>query len=127
MDRDKLQRVVYSWAQAVFGELSMERQERVRRFLEEAIELAQAEGLPKADVDMLTLHVYGKPAGTPAQELGGVGLTLLAYAESTGLSAEDCESAEFERVQKKSPAYWRDRQNKKADAGVAVRVGEKKA
>ena len=120
--RDLRQRDVLAWARATFGEDGVTRRERVRRFLEEAVELAQAEGMPWVDVTDLVTHVYDKPVGDPAQEVGGIGVTLLAYCEVAGLSADAEEAKELARVVALPRSHFQKRQNTKADAGVAVRV-----
>ena len=43
-------------------------------------------------------HVFSRPPGEVGQELGGVGLTVLALAETVGLSADQEERAELWRV-----------------------------
>ena len=94
------------------------------RLLEEVIELAQAEGVQSRRVAALLDHVYNKSPGKPEQEVGGVGVTLLAYCELRGLSADAEERREFDRVRAIDPARFRLRQNVKADAGVGVRSPE---
>jgi hypothetical protein len=90
------------------------------RFLEEAIELAQAEGLPAGDARRVFEHVYAKPPGDPLKEIGAVGITLLAYCASRGVSADDAERKEAVRVFAVDPAYFRERHNAKAAAGIAT-------
>ncbi len=125
-ERDRRQSHVYAWARSTFGEDAAVPNERAYRFLEEALELVQAEGISAADVALLTVHVFQKPKGEPEQEAGGVGVTLLAYCESKGFSAEQAERLEAERVFAIDPVYFRRRHNVKADAGVAVRAPESK-
>lgn len=119
--RDQRQQRVSAWVIATFGVAVSTPQERIDRLIEEAIELAQALQMPAERIKTLVDHVYSKPAGMVAQEVGGVGTTLLALCQSIGVSAEDEERAEFERVLAIDPAYFRARQNVKADAGVAIR------
>ena len=71
---------VSDWVRASFGDGAMHRQERAMRVLEEAIELAQAEEIADEDVQRLSAHVYAKPPGSPDQEVGGIGVCLLAWA-----------------------------------------------
>lgn len=96
--------------------------ERVTRLLEEAIELAQSEGLLLDDARRLMEHVYQKPPGDAFQEVGGVGITLLVYCGSRGFSADRAELSELVRVLGRDPQHFRDRQNAKAAAGVAEAV-----
>lgn len=123
--RDDRQRAVFSWCQGTFGRQNSSTQERARRLFEEAAELAQAEGVVREDLERLLRHVYGKPRGEPAQEVGGIGVTLLAYCGAADLSAEAEERREWGRVLSKDPEHFRARHNKKADAGVARRVPER--
>jgi hypothetical protein len=94
--------------------------------MEEACELAQAEGLSIQMVQALANHVYSKPPGDPKNEVGGVGVTLLAYCQSKGISATQAEAEEFTRVTRVPADWFRKRHNAKADAGIAVRAPEAK-
>lgn len=118
MTRDDRQKMIAQWTADTFGPDMMSPHERIQRFIEEAIELAQAEGLPIEKVDAIARYVYGRPPGDPVQELGGVGLTLIAYAAAKGVSADDAEAAEATRVLQKDPAYFRRRNLEKAAAGI---------
>lgn len=124
MDRDGRQQAVFKWTRETFGEATNVPSERALRLLEEAIELAQAEGVTLDSVWAVAEHVYLKPAGQPEQEAGGVGLTLLAYCASRGFSADGAEERERQRVLAIDPAHFRERHNKKADAGIAARAPE---
>lgn len=94
--------------------------ERVARVLEEAIELAQSEGMSKLEVLGLIDHVFSKARGAPFQEAGGVGVTLAAYAESKMWKLSDVIAAEVARIHSLPPDYFHKRQQAKADAGVAM-------
>jgi hypothetical protein len=122
--RDARQRAVLQWVGGTFGPLARTPYERAQRVLEEAVELGQAEGLTPERTRAVVDHVYGKPPGDPAQEAGGLGVTLLAYCEARGLSADGEEVREFDRVLSIDPAQFRARHNAKADAGLAVRAPE---
>ncbi len=119
MTRDERQKIAAGWAGRCFGRAVVDdRQERVTRILEEAIELAQAEGLAAATVARLTERVYAKPQGDPLQELGGLGVCVLVYAEAAGVSADAIEAGEVAAVLTRDPAYFRARQNAKAALGL---------
>lgn len=121
MMRDYRQSEVGTWILRCFGwDVAMNRRERVSRLLEEAVELAQAENLPIAEADRILRHVYAKPPGDPAQEVGGVSITLLGYCAAAGLSADQCEYLELHRVLSLPPDHFRKRQNAKALAGVGL-------
>lgn len=65
-------------------------------------------------------HVYAKPAGELRQELGGLGVTLLALAQAAGLSADDAETREIARVMAKPLAHFAARNAAKKAAGFHV-------
>jgi len=125
--RDLRQRAVATWATETFGAARMALPERCARFIEEALELVQACGMPRADVGRVVEYVFSRPAGEPAQEVGGVGITLLALCEVAGVSADAAEEAELRRVQAKSVEHFRARHNAKAAAGIAAPVTEETA
>lgn len=120
--RDMRQATVREWVRETFGEISMVIAERVQRVLEEACELAQAEGMGVTDAHTLVDYVWARPSGRREQELGGLQVTILAYAAAAGLSAEAAEVAEVERVLGKDPADFRRRQNEKVAAGIGHKM-----
>lgn len=117
-DREFRQKLVGAWCAAAFGiQHASSVKQRAVRLLEEAIELYQAaEGDPAMAYLMLDF-VFGRPAGTVAQELGGVGLTVLALAEAAGLSADAEEERELLRVKSKPLAHFHARNAAKNAAG----------
>jgi hypothetical protein len=103
---------------ATFGDSLLATEERVSRVVEEAVELAQAEGVPAERLHALVRHVYAKPPGDPAQEVGGVGVTVLAYCAAVGISADDAEAREVERVLALPVDHFRRRQAGAAGGGA---------
>ena len=82
-----------------FGlQIAADRTERNHRFLEEAIELVQATGCTQSEAHQLVDYVYGRPVGDPAQEVGGVLVTLAALCDAHGLDLAPAASAELARV-----------------------------
>ena len=124
MNRDERQAAVLDWVRTTFGPATLTGSERAMRVLEEALELFQAEGLDLDKALAIARHVYGRPLGDPAQEVGGLGVTLLAYCGAKGISADGEEARELERVLAKDPEHFRARHNLKADAGIAERAPE---
>jgi len=121
VSRDQRQAAVADWVIRCWGaRVLASRAERGGRLLEEALELAQAVDLPREKALAILDHVYGRPAGDPAQEAGGVGVTLLALSASLGLSADDAEAAEVARVLAKPVEHFRRRHAEKEVAGVMV-------
>lgn len=112
MNRNDRQATVAKWVSETFCNLA-DVPERGRRMLEEAVELAQAVGVTREDAVRLVDYVFARPPGVPYQELGGAGMTLLALAQAVGISADDAEQVELERVLAKSREYFRTRQREK--------------
>lgn len=124
MTRNERQKTAAQWAERCFGRAVVEdRRERVTRILEEAIELAQAEGLEAETIARMTTRVYAKPPGDPRQELGGLGVCVLVYAEAACVSADAIEAGEVETILAKDPGYFRERQNAKAAMGLGKATG----
>ena len=92
-NRQQRQAEILQWANATFGEATASNTgERIRRFAEESIELVQAAGLDKQAMNDIIDHVYDKPTGNISQEIGQVGVSLLALSEHLGIQAdrEEC-------------------------------------
>ena len=118
--RDALQQMIIDWARETFGQVALAPEERARRFLEEAVELVQAQGVPKEHITAIVEHVYNKPPGDVFQEVGGCSVTLLAYCAAVGLSAEAEEIREFKRCLSIDKDFFRKKHKLKVDAGIAV-------
>lgn len=96
---ETLQSRVDPWLEECFGaEISRDKVERNHRFLEEAIELVQSTGCTKSEALQLVDYVYGRAVGDPAQEVGGVMLTLAALCLANGLDMHQCGETELARV-----------------------------
>jgi hypothetical protein len=61
---------------------------RVFRFVEEALELAQALDCTKDEAHQLVEYVFNRPVGEPCQEVGGTMFTLMALCWRVGIDAE---------------------------------------
>jgi hypothetical protein len=119
--RDSRQRKTAQWCAAAFGaDHAASITQRGIRLAEEAIEAAQAAGCDPAMVHKLVDHVYSKPPGNLAQEIGGIGVTVLALAEAAGLSADSEEACEVSRVLSKPLSHFAARNKAKNDAGFNV-------
>lgn len=95
--------LVWQWMLECFGdEIALSKHERAARFLEEALELAQASGLTPKDVRALTSYVYGRPVGDPAQEVGGVMVCLAGLCQASEISLYKAALAELARCEKKT-------------------------
>ena len=88
-----------TWAGACFGELiAGDQKERAQRFVEEALELAQASGIPREEVLQLVDYVFGRPAGQFEQEVGGVLTTLALLCAARQVRMTVCGETELARV-----------------------------
>jgi hypothetical protein len=110
---------VYEWVRDAFGfESAFDKKIRTHRFVEEAIELAQATDCPKEEVLRIVEYVYGRPKGDVFQEIGGVLITLNALAAATRQETHWSGEAELERIRHilgHSPDFFRNRSANKPD------------
>lgn len=113
------QQEILKWAVDTFGTIAIDKEERVKRFAEEAIELCQVCGLSTHDLSKIIRHVYSKEPGYVIIEIGQVGMCLSMLAEVNEINVTDEINYEFDRVRTFDKEYWQTRQNKKADQGVA--------
>lgn len=95
---ESFQSRVHAWVVDFFPEHGVNVPERARRFVEEAIELAQAVGLEGTEVQRILDRAYSRPAGEPLQELGGSMVSLAALAEAVHLDAEQAGEIELRRI-----------------------------
>ena len=116
---DARQRKVLAWAVENFGFIAKNRDERAVRLAEEAIEVAQAEGVPLDVVMTVAQRVYSRPAGDLRREVGGVAITLDALAENAGLSVSEEADRELARVLSKDKDWWTRKHGEKVRAGTA--------
>ena len=93
------QQRVQPWMMACFGaEISADRKERNHRFLEEAVELVQSCGCTQSEAHQLVDYVFGRPVGEPAQEVGGVMVTLAALCLANDLDMHQAGETELARI-----------------------------
>lgn len=125
VDLDDLQVRLTTWARAAFGEEHVSSvPQRALRLLEEAIELAQAAGVDQSLALKLVEFVYSRPVGDLFQEIGGVGVTALVFAESAGISAEKAIDKEAKRVLSKPVEHFTKRNAAKGAAGFNIVPGK---
>ena len=99
MAREPYQDRVVEWAVECFGKAdAFNETMRVFRFLEEALELAQACGCNRAAAERVLAYVYDRPAGEPKQEVGGTMVSLAVLCEAFGMNMSDCAEDEYSRV-----------------------------
>ena len=89
---------VEKWLKACFPPSVAENvTERTHRFLEEALELAQANGCTQEDAMALVKYVYSRPTGDPSQEVGGVLVTLASLCSASGINMDEAGEVELIR------------------------------
>lgn len=90
---------VLPWLIETFGEkIAFDKVERNFRFLEEALELVQANGCTKEEAHMLVDYTFDRPQGEVNQEVGGVMLTLAALCLASHVNMFMAGEAELKRV-----------------------------
>lgn len=110
---------VLAWAIRSFGPIAQNIDERAARVAEEAIEIAQVEGVPLETIKRIADRVYSRPPGERWQEIGGTMIGILSYAEIVGLSMAECARREFDRVLSKPREWWQKKHAEKVAAGTA--------
>jgi hypothetical protein len=81
--------------------------ERTHRFLEEALELAQASGCSRDEALKLVEYVYSRPSGDVQQEVGGVMVTLAGLCYASGVEMDKAGDVELERNWRRTDAIRR--------------------
>lgn len=88
-----------AWVEETFGAQSQRnKRERAVRFLEEALELAQASGVGAHMVQHIIHRVFSKPADNPVLELRQCVSTLMALAHEYDVTLQECADVEFKRM-----------------------------
>jgi len=110
-----------AWATDTFGPIARNRDERAIRLAEEAIELAQAEGVSRDAMHKLVDRIFGAERGHPFKEVHGVCMTLQSYIEVAfeGFTFDEMVSLELRRCKLRSKEEWQRRHEKKAEQGIA--------
>lgn len=97
---DTLAAHVGAWCRTTFGDaLFRDPRARALRVLEEALELAQALGVRKADAAALVDYTFNRPIGEPAQEVAGVAITLLAACAALDINPDAAIAAELASIE----------------------------
>lgn len=119
VSESKLPRLMLDWAVRAFGASALNRDERAARVAEEAIEIAQAEGVTLETIQRIAARVYERPPGEIGREIGGTAVTLAVLAENLGRNVEQDMLAEWDRVLSKPPEHWAEKHRQKVAAGTA--------
>lgn len=116
---ETLTRIVYDWGMRCFGSDQMHnRQLRALRLLEEAVECAQAAGVPQQLAALQVQRVYERPHGDLGQELGGVLLTSCAMCALLATTPEHVLEMEVRRVLAKPVEHFAARNKAKLEMGL---------
>jgi hypothetical protein len=115
---------VEKWVTTCFGEdILLDKKERVRRFIEEAFELAQAAGLTIDEVGNIGYYVYAREVGKIPQEIGGCGVTFLGIGRAFEIDVIAETEKEILRIESIDPQHFRNKHKAKHEAGVSSDIG----
>lgn len=121
-DLHSLQLLCASWVKQTFGDKSLyDLRNRSARLMEEAVELAQVEGVDEEQALKIVRRAYSRPAGKRSQEIAGTYFTFLVYCYATGVwpdLAAYWTSDELKRCRDKGPEAFRAKQREKFEAGT---------
>lgn len=108
----------YDWINKVLAKFNITRRVRAFRFLEEALELVQTQGLTLDDVIKQAAYTYGRPVGQVKEEIGATALSLYALAEDLGISVDSCEADELIRCHGLNPTKVQAKEALKREYGL---------
>lgn len=106
------------WAIAVYGERARGTRYQAFRFLEEALELCQTQGLTFEDMLATARYVSARKVGETQIELGDAALCLDILAENLGLSVDTAHTSCLLRIESLDPAKCRAKDDAKCQAGL---------
>lgn len=90
---------VQPWLHTCFGPtIAGDKVERVDRYVEESIELAQSAGGTRERSHALVDYVFDRAIGESTQEVGGVMVTLAALCGAFGMDMHECGETELARI-----------------------------
>ena len=107
------------WAHETFGDVALDPYERALRFVEEAVELAQAIGLDANEVSAIIGRVYARPAGDVQREVGQCLACFETLARVLKVDSDHEATAELARVKAIPREEWARRHGAKVALGIA--------
>jgi hypothetical protein len=123
MDLGAFQRSVSGWVLKAFGTVSAtDVTERTYRFAEEALELCQAAGMTRLDMEKMIDYVYERKAGQIPQEVAGVLTTLAALSSAFNVAMDYVAADELVRVNVKIEEI-REKQKGKIRSSAVMALG----
>lgn len=108
----------YQWAMDTYGVRTRLARYQAFRFLEEAMELAQTQGLNFDDVVRVARWVHERPMGDTKEEIGDTALCLLILSENLGLSFDSCLTSTLLSVRGNDPVKSRAKDDAKIKFGL---------
>jgi NTP pyrophosphatase (non-canonical NTP hydrolase) len=109
----------FKWAVDTFGPIAQDPDERVARFVEEAVELAHAAHMPREKLERLIERCYSRPRGDLYREMGQAIVTLELYGASIAMDTEQAAEDEWTRVRSIPKDEWNRRHDAKVALGIA--------
>jgi hypothetical protein len=108
-----------AWAATTYGEQRVrQRRYQAFRFLEEAMELCQTQGLTLEDFVRCAEYVAARKIGDTKTEMGDVHICMDIMAENLGLSLDHCHTTALNRIQSLDPEKCRAKDDAKIAAGL---------
>lgn len=115
MTENDFQQRAAEWYRACFAEADqISPVERTHRFLEEALELAQASNCSREEAIELVDYVFGRKPGDAKDEVGGVMVTLAILCEVLGWDMKKAGEVELGRNWRRIAAIREKRKSKPA-------------
>lgn len=121
MSMTHVHRLVWEWGMRCFGRPHMVSLPiRALRCAEEAVELAQACGVPKDQMQRLIEVVYSRPVGDLNQEIGGTLIGISVLCTLRGVDPDKLLVNEVSRVLEKPVEHFTKRNQDKLDMGLTA-------
>jgi len=115
MSENDFQQRAAEWYRTCFAEADrIKPVERTHRFLEEALELAQANNCSREEAIDLVDYVYGRKPGDAKDEVGGVMVTLAILCHVLGWDMKEAGEVELGRNWRRIAAIREKRKSKAA-------------
>lgn len=108
----------FQWANDVYGLRARNSRIVAFRMLEEAMELAQTQGLSFEDMVRVAKYVSDRRPGDTKVEIGDLRFMLDTMATNLGLSVDSCHTDTLLRVQSLDPAKCLAKDDDKIAAGL---------
>lgn len=113
MTENSFQTRAADWTRRCFGDaIANDKTERNHRFLEESLELLQANDCSRDDILRAVDYVFSRDKGEAYQEAGGVMVTLAALCAEAGLDMHTAGETELADIEQKTDAIREKHANK---------------